>query len=126
MAENMNRRRFFTTVVKLTGAAVVAPAVLNTIFADQALAQKKRGAAPAAAGGGAGTDLLSPTDSVATAVQYAEDYKKVPKAGANHCGNCGLYDKKEIRGGKEVGTCRIFPGKVVKFEAWCASWNKKV
>ncbi|MFV8259228.1 high-potential iron-sulfur protein [Bdellovibrio bacteriovorus] len=122
---NMNRRGFFTTLAKITGVAVVAPTMLNAIFSSSAEAQKKRGA-PAAGGAAAGgMALVDPNDSVAKAVKYIEDYKKSPEAKGNHCVTCGFYAKKEVRNGKEVGTCTIFAGKLVLGDAWCASWNKK-
>lgn len=117
----MNRRGFFSTLVKITGVAVVAPATLNALFSSTAEAQKKRGAAPA----GGGMPLIDPNDTVAKAVKYVEDYKKVPEAKGNNCANCGFYAKKEVRDGKEVGTCTIFAGKLVYANAWCGSWNKK-
>lgn len=83
---------------------------------SQALAQK---------GKAAGIPLITPNDPVAKAVGYIEDYKKSPKAKGNNCINCTFYAKKEMRDGKEVGTCLIFPGKYVKGEAYCNSWAKK-
>ncbi|WP_415062469.1 high-potential iron-sulfur protein [Bdellovibrio sp.] len=118
----MNRRSFFSTLAKITGVAVVAPAVLTTVFSSEANAQKKRGSAPAAGGA---MPLIDPNDSVAKAVKYIEDYKKSPEAKGNHCITCGFYTKTEVRAGKEVGTCTIFAGKVVLGDAWCASWNKR-
>lgn len=126
MVDNkMNRRGFFSTMVKLSGAAFVAPAILTSVFSSQAYAQKKRGesAAPAAKGGG--MPMVDPNDSVAKAVKYVEDAKKSAESKGNHCGTCGFYAKKEVRAGKEVGTCTIFAGKLVHNEGWCASWNKK-
>lgn len=119
----MNRRGFFSTLVKLTGVAVVAPAVLSAVFTSTAEAQKKRGEAAGAAGGG--MPMVDPNDSVAKAVKYAEDFKKVADAKGNNCTTCGFYAKKETRNGKEAGTCTIFAGKLVYGDAWCASWNKK-
>lgn len=119
---NMNRRGFFSTIVKIAGAAVVAPTVLSSVFTSAANAQAKRGAAPAAGGA---LPLVDPNDSVAKAVKYVEDATKAADAKGNNCMNCGFYAKKEDRGGKEVGTCTIFAGKVVYGKGWCASWNKK-
>lgn len=113
---NISRRRFFVQVLGITGAAVLAPAILN--------AQEKRRSAAPAAGGGA-LPLVDAKDPVAKAVKYVEDFKKAPEAKGNHCATCGFYKKTEMRGGKEVGSCTIFAGKVVLADAWCASWNKK-
>ncbi|WP_291516209.1 high-potential iron-sulfur protein [Bdellovibrio sp. ArHS] len=124
MIENkMNRRGFFSTLIKVTGVAVIAPTVLNSVFSSAAQAQKKRGGAAPAAGGG--MPMLDPNDSVAKAVKYVEDYRKAPEAKGNHCATCSFYAKKETKNGKEAGTCTIFAGKLVYGEAWCASWNKK-
>ncbi|KHD87971.1 MAG: high potential iron-sulfur protein (HiPIP) [Bdellovibrio sp. ArHS] len=119
----MNRRGFFSTLIKVTGVAVIAPTVLNSVFSSAAQAQKKRGGAAPAAGGG--MPMLDPNDSVAKAVKYVEDYRKAPEAKGNHCATCSFYAKKETKNGKEAGTCTIFAGKLVYGEAWCASWNKK-
>lgn len=116
---NMNRRGFFSAMVKIVGAAVVVPSVLSSV----AQAQAKRGAAPAA--GGSATPMVDPNDSVAKAVKYIEDAKKSKESKGNHCSTCGFYAKKEDRGGKEAGTCTIFAGKLVYGAGWCASWNKK-
>lgn len=120
----MNRRGFFSTMAKVVGVAAVAPTALNAIFNSKANAQeKRRGAAPAAAGGG--LPMVDPNDSVAKAVKYVEDAKKSPESKGNHCITCGFYAKKEMRNGKEAGTCTIFAGKLVYGAGWCASWNKK-
>lgn len=121
MENKMNRRGFFSTLVKITGVAVVAPAALSAVFSSTAEAQKKRGGGAA----DAGMPMVDPNDSVAKAVKYVEDAKKAADAKGNNCINCGFYAKKEVRGGKEVGTCTIFAGKLVYGQGWCASWNKK-
>jgi hypothetical protein len=113
---NISRRRFFVQVLGITGAAVLAPAILN--------AQEKRRSAAPAAGGGA-TPMVDPKDPVAKAVKYVEDAKQAPESKGNHCATCGFYKKAEMRAGKEVGSCTIFAGKLVHAEGWCASWNKK-
>lgn len=113
---NISRRRFFVQVLGITGAAVLAPALLQA-------QEKRRSAAPAAAGGA--LPLLDPKDPTAKAVKYVEDAKAAPESKGNHCATCGFYKKTEMRAGKEVGTCTIFAGKVVRAEGWCASWNKK-
>ncbi|MBX3040969.1 MAG: high-potential iron-sulfur protein [Bdellovibrionaceae bacterium] len=69
--------------------------------------------------------LIDPKDSVAKAVKYIEDYKKAPQAKGNRCANCSFYKKVELRTGKEVGTCLIFPAKYVYADAYCQSWAKK-
>lgn len=118
---NTSRRRFFAQLIGMTGVVAIAPALLKL---SSASAQEKRRSAAPAAGGGA-VPLVDVKDPVAKAVKYIEDYKKAPEAKGNHCATCGFYKKTETRGGKEVGTCTIFAGKVVLADAWCASWNKK-
>lgn len=124
MDNKMNRRGFFTAVAKIVGVAAVAPAALSAVFSSEAKAQeKKRGSAPAAAGGA--MPMVDPNDAVAKAVKYVEDFKKSPDAKGNHCATCGFYVKKEVKAGKEVGTCTIFAGKLVYANGYCGSWNKK-
>ncbi|MGZ3768895.1 MAG: high-potential iron-sulfur protein [Bdellovibrio sp.] len=118
----MNRRDFFSAVVKIAGVAAVAPTVLASVFTSKAYAQKKRGEAPAAGGA---MPMVDPKDPQAKSLQYTEDAKKSPNSKGNKCATCGFYTKKETRNGKEVGTCTIFTGKLVYSDAWCASWNKK-
>lgn len=122
MEKNLNRRGFFSTMIKIAGVAVVAPTVLSSIFSSSASAQTKRGAAPAAGGS---MPMVDPNDSVAKAVKYIEDAKKSADSKGNNCINCGFYAKKEMHSGKEAGTCTIFAGKLVYGAGWCASWNKK-
>jgi hypothetical protein len=125
MDNKMNRRGFFSSAAKIAGAAFVAPALLNAVLGQSAQAQEKRRGAAPAAGGGGGAPLVDANDPVSKAVKYTEDHKKAADAKGNSCANCGFYKKTEVRGGKEVGTCTIFAGKVVLADAWCASWNKK-
>lgn len=122
MNSKMNRRGFFSSFVKIAGAAVVAPAALASVFSSTARAQAKRGSAPAAGGA---MPMVDPNDAVAKAVKYVEDAKKAADSKGNTCVTCGFYAKKETRDGKEVGTCTIFAGKLVYAQGWCASWNKK-
>lgn len=122
MENKMNRRGFFTAALKVVGLAAVAPAALNAVLTSRANAQEKR---RGESGGGTSAPMVAPNDSVAKAVKYVEDAKKSPEAKGNKCSNCGFYSKKEVKGGKEVGTCTIFAGKMVYGDGFCASWNKK-
>lgn len=125
MKSSMNRRQFFLRVVQGVGVIAAAPLVMK-VLSSEAMAEQRRAPRPAEGGAAAGgMPLVDPKDSVAKAVKYVEDHKKVPEAKGNHCGNCGFYAKKENRNGKEVGTCTIFAGKLVYADAYCASWNKK-
>lgn len=124
MKSNLNRRGFFKTMASLAGLTVVAPTLLNALFGAKAGAQERRRGAAPAAGGGA-MPMVDPKDPVAKAVKYIEDHTKTPESKGNTCITCGFYAKKEMRDGKEVGTCTIFAGKLVVGNGWCASWNKK-
>jgi hypothetical protein len=124
MNEKLNRRAFFARAAQITGLAIIAPTVVSSLISSKVSAQEKRRGAAPAAGGGA-LPLVDPNDSVAKAVKYVEDHNKSAESKGNHCATCGFYTKKEMRSGKEVGTCTIFAGKVVLANAWCASWNKK-
>ncbi len=121
MENKMNRRGFFTAALKVVGLAAVAPAALNAVFSSQANAQEKR----RGESGGAAAPMVDPNDSVAKAVKYVEDAKKAPASKGNKCSTCSFYSKKDVKGGKEIGTCTIFAGKMVYGDAFCASWNKK-
>lgn len=127
MNKNLNRREFFKAAASLAGVTLVAPTVLNSVFASKATAEERRRKAAPAQGGAAagGMPMVDPNDSVAKAVKYVEDLSKAPDAKGNKCTTCGFYAKKEDRNGKEVGTCTIFAGKLVVGNGWCASWNKK-
>ncbi len=131
----VSRRAFFTQV---TGALAVG-ALVKT-FPSTALAQTKRGARPGSdKGAGSGPlsfplqDLNNPT---AKAVNYVEDHAnlkdaklKIDRQGVKFedqfCNNCSFYKEVGEKEGSKVGTCTIFPQKLVKAKAWCSSWNKK-
>lgn len=122
----MNRRAFFKNIAGLAGAALLAPALLQSVFST-AQAEQKRPARPGAAGAaaGGGLALVDPNEPTAKAVKYVEDHTKAPEAKGNHCATCGFYAKKESKNGKEAGSCTIFQGKLVYANAYCSSWNKK-
>ncbi|KYG67273.1 hypothetical protein AZI86_09730 [Bdellovibrio bacteriovorus] len=109
--KSISRRAFFKNAAIVVGGITA----FNFVGPSRAEAQASKGVIP----------LLIPGDSTAKAVKYVEDYKKVPASKGNHCANCAFYAKKEIRAGKEVGTCLIFAGKYVLADAYCASWAKK-
>lgn len=76
-------------------------------------------------------ELVSESDPTAIALGYVEDATKVdtakwpkkagPGGADQHCANCALYVDK----GDGVGSCAIFPGKLVKGAGWCNSWTAK-
>lgn len=114
----MNRRKFCKNVSGLTAAAVIAPFVLST-FSASAFAEESRRKKPSS-----GTEMVDSKDQTAKAVQYVDVAKTNPKSMGNSCANCQLYVKKEIKNGKEVGSCTIFPNKYVYAEGYCNSWAK--
>lgn len=68
-------------------------------------------------------------DSVAAALGYVSDAKRVDKsksptyqAGAT-CSTCSWYQGKA--GDPAGGGCTFFPGKNVDATGWCRMWNKK-
>ncbi len=73
-------------------------------------------------------ELVSPDDPTAVALGYYEDHTQVDtakwtrKAGADGdkqmCSTCALYMDK----GDGVGSCSIFPNKLVKGAGWCNAW----
>ncbi len=100
------------------------------VIAETALAQAKPAAAPAPAAKPAAGSLpvLSPAEPAAKALGYIEDAKKVDaKANPNykpgqHCGNCLQWADKDRK--VALAKCNLFPGKLVKNEAWCKVWVK--
>lgn len=117
----MKRRNFFKNIAGITGLAIAAPAILST-FAINAHAEESRrkSAAP-----GADSEMVNPNDPTAKAIEYIEDTKKSKKSKGNKCLNCQLYVAGADRKGKKVGTCAIFPKKLVLGDAYCNSWVKK-
>lgn len=111
----MNRREFFKGATQIALGAVVVPALFKGELAHAEERRKASGPVP----------LVDPNDPVAKAVGYVEDAKKSATAKGNKCATCGFYKKTETRDGKEVGTCTIFQGKLVRAEGYCNSWNKK-
>jgi hypothetical protein len=71
---------------------------------------------------------LSPEDPTAVALGYYEDHTEVdtakwtrkagPDGAGQMCSSCALYMDK----GDGLGSCSIFPGKLVKGEGWCNAW----
>lgn len=130
-----SRRGFLATLSSFVGLAAVFG------FSGLAKAEERRrggGEAPKASGGAKELEwpLVVPGKDTAVAVSYETDKKKVTKAelkvdrqgvkfADQHCGVCGFYKEVGTKDGKKVGTCTIFPNKLVENPAWCASWNKK-
>lgn len=114
----MKRRKFFKNVIGIAGAAAVAPILLSGIGSRQAFAEEGRRKKTDAGGDSNMVDLKDPT---AKAVGYVETSKLPEKK----CSNCSLYVKTEMKNGKEVGTCALFPKKLVLANATCNSWAKK-
>jgi len=68
-------------------------------------------------------------DSMATALGYVSDAKRVDKKASpmyqagSSCSNCSWYQGKP--GDAAGGPCSFFPGKSVEPNGWCRMWNKK-
>ena len=114
----MKRREFFRNVMGFTGTAAMAPLILSGLVSRQAFAEEGR---RKKADGGADSNMVDPMDPTAKAVGYIETTKLPDK----NCANCSLYVKTEMKNGKEVGTCAIFPKKLVLAKGYCNSWAKK-
>lgn len=142
----MQRREFFKTAIQFIGISALAPALLSKVARAE---ERKRGGgdAPAAGGGSLGWPVVEPGKDTALAMRYYHtkaDAKKdtqaskVEKAGVPYekqfCKTCSFFagvGKKKVNiNGKdvevEVGTCTIFPQKLVAAEGICNSWAKKV
>lgn len=109
----MKRRDFFKNFAGVAGAIAIAPVLFTSIQA-QAEGRKRDSAAGS-------SDMVSSTEPTAKAVQYVETSKMKDK----NCSNCVLFNKTETRNGKDVGTCALFPKKLVSGKAYCNSWAKK-
>ena len=115
----MNRRKFVKNISGLTAGAIIAPFVLST-FGASAFAEESRRKKL-----GSGPEMVDNKDQTAKALQYVDLAKTNPKSMGNTCANCQLYSKKEMKNGKEVGPCILFPNKYVYAEGYCNSWAKK-
>lgn len=114
----MRRRDFLKNMIGVTGASALALAVFSTfgsqvVFAEER--RRKRGDDTA------GTNMVDPKEGAAKAVQYVEASNITGK----NCANCVLYVKTEIKNNNEIGTCALFPKKLVFSKAHCGSWAKK-
>ena len=65
--------------------------------------------------------LISEQDPAAKAVHYVEDASRA-QGGASgaECSNCSIYS---ATAGASMGTCTLFPGKLVKAAGWCNKWS---
>lgn len=127
---NISRRKFFASAVGF---------VTFGLFSSLAQAEQKRRGRPAAGGAASGplaNPLVDPKDPTAQAMNYVEKHANLKKADLKiersglafdkqFCHNCSFYTEVGTKDGSKVGTCTIFAGKLVKADAWCASWNKK-
>ena len=113
----MKRRDFLKNILGGSGALIAAPALLSTLQASQAFAER-RAAGPK-------SDLVDVKDPVAKSVGYEEDFSKSKVAKGSKCSTCSLYVKAANQNGKEAGTCAIFPKKFVYGDGYCKSWAKK-
>ena len=65
--------------------------------------------------------LLSESDPLAVAVEYAEDAGRAPHAKPGQtCLNCSVYSGAR---GAPQGPCVLFPGKAVRAAGWCTGWT---
>ena len=115
----MKRREFFKNVMGFAGTAAIAPILLSGIGSRQAFAEEGR--RKKVDGVGADSNMIDLKDPTAKAVGYVE-ISKLPE---KKCSTCSLYVKTEKENGKEVGTCVLFPKKLVFAQATCNSWAKK-
>lgn len=122
----MNRRHFFISV-----AGVLSFGLINSVVN----AEERRRARPAAGGDAkAGAlPMVDPKDPQAQVMNYVEKHADLKKAelkvdrqgvkfDAQHCANCSFYKSTDAK----TGACTLFPNKLVKADAWCSTWNKKV
>ena len=129
---NNSRRSFFIKAAGFLSLGLIG-SLVN--------AEERRKARPAAGGSAAGTGAtanpwLSPKDPTAQAMNYVEKHAdlkkpelKTERGGVpfekQYCNNCSFYADVGTKDGTKAGSCTLFHGRLVKSEAWCASWNKK-
>ncbi len=116
----MNRRNFFKNVFSLGAAATLAPAGFSSWSARAFAEESGRKSLT--------NDLtmVDTTDPTVKALEYVDIAKKNPKSKGNSCANCQLYNKqKDLKDGKEIGACALFPNKSVYAGAFCNSWAAK-
>lgn len=71
----------------------------------------------------AGLPHLSESDPQATALKYKDDATKSQRPSNDEfCHNCLNFEGKS---GAAWGPCKVFPGKDVNRDGWCAAWVKK-
>ena len=138
--KNINRRGF----LQLSGAVLLAPVVIGAVARAE---ERRRGsAAPSAAPAGGSKELdlplVEPGKDAALAMRYHHSHadakadaqvNKAEKTGVpwdkQVCSACSFYKKagtKKVDGkDQEVGTCTIFPQKLVAGAGFCNSWAKK-
>lgn len=125
----MNRRQLLSSMIALTGAAVLFPVLAS--------AERKRGGDAAAA---TGPVLVDAKDAQAKAVNYGAKHSDIKdkslqverngtKWADQKCSNCAFYDAtKEVSvGGVKAAPCAMpfAAGKVVAQAGWCTTWAKK-
>ena len=143
----VGRRRFFSNLAQIAGALVVAPALFKSVAYGE---EKRRGGKTDAAAGGGAKELawpiVEPGKDSALAMRYYHSHaeakgdaqvNKTEKGGVawekQACNSCSFYKKvgtKKVKvDGKEqeveVGTCTIFPQKLVTGSGFCNTWAKK-
>jgi len=120
---NSNRRQFVKTSALTLLASIMAPSLLQNVFAAERPV-KKEPLPP-------GTTAVPETDPVAAAVGYKADVSKIdfkrypkrklPEAKSQRCKNCVLYT--QVNG--SWGKCQLLTAGLVDSSGWCGSWSKK-
>lgn len=82
-------------------------------------------------GADAGPEYVSEDNNMAQSLGYKEKASEVDasvrvdkgetKGSEQYCSNCQFYTAVDNEGGK----CTLFPGKLVKKNGWCKSWQLK-
>ena len=118
----MKRRDFFKNLAGISGLALAAPVLLSTLTTTTNAEESRRKSSE----GAAESDMVSPNDPTAKAVEYVEVAKKNKKSAGNKCSTCQLFVAAADKNGKKVGACALFPKKLVLANGYCNSWAKKV
>jgi len=128
MMKGLVSRRSLLSIVLAGGGALLSLSGARRATGQAAGAGQAGGAGQAAGGASSAPGPVSEKDSLAVALGYVTDAKRLDsqsnpnyQAGSS-CGGCAWYQGKV---GDAGGPCTFFPGKLVSANGWCKMWAKK-
>ena len=128
-SKDLNRRQLIKNSLLGTAMFAAAGVVGCSKKEDENKAMTK--SEPDTAKPAAGAEYVSEDNNMAQSLGYKESASEVDpsvrvdkgetKGSNQYCNNCQFYTSVDDNGGK----CTLFPGKLVKKNAWCKSWQLK-